>query len=42
MIVDGEIYNNPFFTDCRVCGANFPAFWETLRQTNHLSSLRVA
>ncbi|WP_312956686.1 hypothetical protein [Pseudomonas songnenensis] len=36
VIVDGEIYNNPFFTDCRVCGANFPGFWEALRQTNHL------
>lgn len=36
VIVDGETYNNPFFTDCRVCGANFPSFWETLRQANHL------
>lgn len=36
VIVDGEHYSNPFFTDCRVCGANFPAFWQALRQANRL------
>jgi len=33
--VDGETYSNPFFTDWRVCRANFPGFWEVLRQANH-------
>ncbi|TRO25850.1 hypothetical protein EQ826_12530 [Ectopseudomonas mendocina] len=36
VIVDGVTYSNPFFTDCRVCGANFPDFWEALREANHL------
>lgn len=36
VIVDGEHYSNPFFTDCRACGANFPAFWQALRQANRL------
>jgi len=27
VIVDGEVYDNPFFTDCRVCAANFEHFW---------------
>lgn len=36
VIVDGETYSNPFFTDCRVCGANFPGFWESLRNANNL------
>lgn len=25
-----------FFTDCRICGANFPNFWEALRKANNL------
>ncbi|OHZ01904.1 hypothetical protein R5R73_15515 [Salinicola sp. LHM] len=36
VIVDGETYTNPFYTDCHVCGANFPAFWEVLRKANRL------
>ncbi|MGM8850011.1 hypothetical protein ACS8E6_05805 [Salinicola halophyticus] len=36
VIVDGERWSNPFFTDCRACGSNFPAFWEALRQANNL------
>ncbi len=36
VIVDGETYSNPFFTDCRVCGTNFPGFWEALRKANNL------
>ncbi|MGU1440777.1 hypothetical protein ACSEOI_02240, partial [Pseudomonas aeruginosa] len=36
VIVDGETYSNPFFTDCRACGANFPGFWEALRKANNL------
>lgn len=36
VIVDGETFSNPFFTDCRVCGANFPAFWQAFRQANNL------
>ena len=36
VIVDGERYNNPFFTDCNVCSQNFPAFWKALRNANNL------
>lgn len=36
VIVDGETYSNPFFTDCRACGANFSGFWEALRKANNL------
>lgn len=36
VIVDGETYGNPFYTDCRVCAGNFPYFWEALRKANHL------
>lgn len=37
VIIDGETYQNPFFTDCRVCGENFRnAFWESLRNANQL------
>lgn len=36
VIVDGDTYSNPFFTDCRACGANFPGFWEALRKANNL------
>lgn len=36
VIVDGERWTNPFYTDCRVCGANFPDFWKALRQANNL------
>jgi hypothetical protein len=36
VIVDGEVYSNPFYTDCHVCGANFPGFWEALRKANNL------
>ncbi len=36
VVIDGETWRNPFFTDCRVCGDNFPAFWQALRQANHL------
>lgn len=36
VIVDGEIYTNPFHTDCRVCSDNFRAFWEALRKANNL------
>ena len=34
--VESATYSNPFFTDCRVCGANFPGFWEALRKANNL------
>lgn len=36
VIIDGEVYNNPFDTDCRVCGDLFPGFWQALRQANNL------
>jgi len=36
VIVDGERYDNPFYTECRVCGANFQAFWPALRKANNL------
>lgn len=36
VIVDGTSYNNPFFTDCRACSANFPGFWSALRRANNL------
>lgn len=37
LLVDGELYSNPFFTDCRVCDANFrEAFWDALREANKL------
>ncbi|AYW72324.1 hypothetical protein N0002_07080 [Pseudomonas aeruginosa] len=36
VIVDGTTYSNPFFTDCHVCGANFPGFWAALRKANNL------
>jgi hypothetical protein len=34
--IDGDHYSNPFFTDCHVCGANFPGFWSALRSANNL------
>jgi len=37
IIVDGELYSNPFYTDCRACDANFPAFWEAFRAANELA-----
>lgn len=37
VIVDGERYSNPFFTDCRVCGDNFrSSFWDSLRAAKQL------
>lgn len=37
VIVDGQMYRNPFFTNCRICGATFRnAFWEALRTARHL------
>lgn len=36
VVVDGVRYSNPFFTDCHVCGANFPGFWDALRNANNL------
>lgn len=36
VIVDGEAYDNPFFTDCRVCAAIFEDFWEALTKAEHL------
>ncbi|HCE9893660.1 TPA: hypothetical protein NH521_001234 [Pseudomonas aeruginosa] len=36
VIVDGTAYSNPFFTDCHVCGNNFPGFWAALRKANNL------
>ncbi|MBB4868275.1 hypothetical protein HNP46_007198 [Pseudomonas nitritireducens] len=36
VIVDGTTFSNPFFTDCRACGANFPGFWAALRKVNNL------
>lgn len=36
VIIDGERWSDPFFTNCRACGANFPPFWEALRQANNL------
>ncbi|WP_346796054.1 hypothetical protein R5M92_11335 [Halomonas sp. Bachu 37] len=36
VIVDGEVYSNPFFTDCRVCGDIFHSFWEPFRNANNL------
>lgn len=36
VIVDGTTFSNPFYTDCHVCGANFPGFWTALRKANNL------
>lgn len=36
VIVDGEHYSNPFYTDCNVCNENFPSFWEALLKANNL------
>lgn len=36
VIVDGETYNNPFQTDCRVCANNFEPFWAALRKANNI------
>lgn len=36
VIVDGEHYSNPFYTECRVCSANFKVFWSALRNANNL------
>lgn len=37
VIVDGQTYSNPFFTECRVCGDNFRnGFWSALRKANRL------
>lgn len=36
VIVDGELYSNPFYTDCNVCNENFPSFWEALLKANKL------
>ena len=36
VIVDGETYNNPFNTDCRVCANNFEPFWAALRKANNI------
>lgn len=40
LLVDGELYSNPFFTNCRVCDANFrQAFWDAFRQANKLKAV---
>lgn len=37
VIVDGEEFTNPFFTDCRVCVNIFSmSFWEAFRNANNL------
>ena len=36
VVIDGEVYTNPFYTDCRVCGDLFPEFWQAFRQANNL------
>lgn len=36
VIVDGDLYNNPFYTECNVCNINFPTFWEALLKANSL------
>ncbi|HBO3902602.1 hypothetical protein [Pseudomonas aeruginosa] len=36
VIIDGISYSNPFFTDCHVCGANFPEFWMALRKAKKI------
>ncbi|PAU63661.1 hypothetical protein [Pseudomonas indica] len=36
VVVDGKVFTNPFFTECRACGTNFPEFWEALRNANNL------
>ena len=36
VIVDGEVYSNPFFTDCRVCSDIFRNFWKPFRNANNL------
>jgi hypothetical protein len=37
VIVDGETYSNPFFTDCNVCSDIFKnGFWADLRKANNL------
>lgn len=37
LIMDGKRYSNPFFTNCRVCDANFPLFWDAFRNANLLA-----
>jgi hypothetical protein len=36
VVVDGELYSNPFFTDCEVCSVNFEYFWDALRKAKKL------
>lgn len=37
VIADGVQFSNPFYTDCRVCDANFRAvFWDAFRNANNL------
>lgn len=36
VIVDGEMFSNPFFTDCRVCSENFRVFWDKFIDANNL------
>lgn len=36
VIVDGENYTNPFYTECNFCRAQFDVFWKALRNANHL------
>ncbi len=36
VVVDGKLYLNPFYTDCRVCGEIFRDFWEDFRNAGTL------
>lgn len=36
VIVDGEVYSNPFYSECTVCAAIFQDFWSALLKANNL------
>lgn len=36
VIVDGEVFSNPFYTDCRACHEIFIDFWDKFRNANRL------
>nr|WP_290697392.1 hypothetical protein [Halomonas sp. UBA3074] len=37
VVVDGELYQNPFYTDCRVCGDIFRSFWPKFREAGEIN-----
>lgn len=37
LMIDGEKFQNPLFTDCNVCAGNFPYFWDKFINAQELS-----